>query len=385
MKICVLGAGMVGGVIAQDLAGQHAVTSADLSEPALKRLQAKGINAQRLDIGDPHALAGFVQPFDLVVCAVPGFMGFRTLKTLIEAGKHVADISFFPEDALQLDALAKRGGVTALVDMGVAPGMDNLILGHHDVQMQVSRFECLVGGLPKNPQPPFLYKAPFSPIDVIEEYTRPARLQRGGKIVTLPALSECETVEFDSVGKLEAFNTDGLRSLLKTMAHIPDMAEKTLRYPGHAALIAAFKQAGFFSEDALQISGVKVRPLDVSAKLLLNQWKLAPGEPEFTVMRVTLEGVEQGKRTRHVWDVHDQYDPATGFSSMARTTGFTCAAAANLLLAGKFREPGVHPPETVGRHAECFAYIIDYLKQRGVNYRHRTVPYQAVTGARLLE
>ena len=372
MKICILGAGMVGGVMARDLAGRHQVTSADRSDAALAPLAAHGIATRQLELADARALAEFVRPFDLVVSAVPGFLGFRTLKTLIEAGKHIADISFFPEDALQLDALAKDKGATALVDIGVAPGMDNLILGYHDAHMKVTRFECLVGGLPQHPQAPFNYKAPFSPIDVIEEYTRPARLQLGGQVVTLPALSECETVEFAGVGRLEAFNTDGLRSLLKTMAHIPEMSEKTLRYPGHAALIGAFGQAGFFATDPIEVGTLRVRPLEVSAKLLLDQWKLAPGEPEFTVMRVTVEGEEHGRRLRHVWEVHDAYDAATGFSSMARSTGFTCTAAANLLLEGKFRRPGVHPPETVGREAACFDFILAYLKARRVDYRHRS-------------
>ncbi|HVC29506.1 MAG TPA: saccharopine dehydrogenase C-terminal domain-containing protein [Gammaproteobacteria bacterium] len=371
-SICVLGAGMVGGVIAQDLAQQHDVTSVDVNDAALARLAKLGIKTRLLDIGDAHTLAAYVQPFALVVCAVPGFMGYRTLKTLLEAGKNVADISFFPEDALELDALAKHKGLTALVDMGVAPGMDNLILGYHDARMQVSRFECLVGGLPQHPKPPFLYKAPFSPIDVIEEYTRPARLQRGGKVVTLPALTERELREFEGVGTLEAFNTDGLRSLLKTMAHIPEMSEKTLRYPGHVALIEALQLAGFFSTGAVKIDGARVRPLDLSAKLLLEQWKLRPGEPELTVMRVTVEGTQQGKPIRHVWDLLDRYDPQTGFSSMARTTGFTCAAAANLLLQSKYSEAGVHPPEDVGRQDECFNYIREYLSTRHVYYRQST-------------
>jgi saccharopine dehydrogenase-like NADP-dependent oxidoreductase len=371
-SICVLGAGMVGGVIAQDLAQHYEVTSLDVNEAALARLAKHGIKTRQLDIGDAQALTAYVQPFALMVSAVPGFMGYQTLKTLLEAGKQVADISFFPEDALELDALAKEKGVTALVDMGVAPGMDNMILGHHDAHMQVTRFECLVGGLPQHPKPPFFYKAPFSPIDVIEEYTRPARLQRGGKLATLPALTERELREFEGVGTLEAFNTDGLRSLLKTMAHIPEMSEKTLRYPGHVTLIEALQQAGFFSTDAVEINGVRVRPLDVSARLLLDQWKLRPGEPELTVMRVTIEGRQQGRPMRHVWDLLDRYDPETGFSSMARTTGFTCAAAANLLLQGRYRETGVHPPEDVGRQDDCFNFIREYLGARHVYYRQRT-------------
>ena len=371
-KIGIVGAGMVGNVIAQDLAHKHDVTSADLSTTALEPLAKKGIKTRQLDSRDPKALMDFVAPFDLVVTAVPGFMGFATLKSVIEAGKDVADISFFPEDALALDALAKQKGVRVITDVGVAPGMDNVILGHHDKHMKVTRFECLVGGLPQKPEPPFLYKAPFSPIDVIEEYTRPARLQRGGKVVTLPALTEREMIRFDKPGELEAFNTDGLRSLLFTMAHIPDMAERTLRYPGHIALIEDLKRAGFFSEEAVEVEGAKVVPLKLTAKLLIDQWKLKPGEPELTVMRVTVEGVQDGKRLRHVWDMYDEYDPKTGFSSMARTTGFTCAAAANLLLDRTFNETGVHPPEHVGAVEACYRYMLDYLAARGVHYKQRT-------------
>jgi len=268
--------------------------------------------------------------------------------------------------------VARQKGVRVITDVGVAPGMDNVILGHHDKHMKISRFECLVGGLPQKPEPPFLYKAPFSPIDVIEEYTRPARLQRGGKVVTLPALTEREMIQFDKPGELEAFNTDGLRSLLFTMKHIPDMSEKTLRYPGHIALIEDLKRSGFFSETPLEVDGAKVTPLAVTAKLLIDQWKLKPGEPELTVMRVTVEGADHGKRVRHVWDMYDEYDPKTGFSSMARTTGFTCCAAANLLLDRTFDETGVHPPEHVGAVQACYDYMLGYLAERGVHYRQRT-------------
>jgi saccharopine dehydrogenase-like NADP-dependent oxidoreductase len=371
-KIGVIGAGMVGSVIAQDLAAKHEVTSADISAAALERLAKKGIKTQVLDSRDPAAIKAFVQPFDLIVSAVPGFMGFATLRTLIEAGKDVSDISFFPENSLELDALATQKGVRVITDVGVAPGMDNVILGQFDKRMKVTRFECLVGGLPQKPERPFLYKAPFSPIDVIEEYTRPARLQRGGKVVTLPALTEREMIKFDKPGELEAFNTDGLRSLLFTMSHIPDMSEKTLRYPGHIALIEDLKQSGFFGETPVDVKGAKVVPLDVTARLLIDQWKLKPGEPELTVMRITVEGEEQGQRVRHVWDMYDEFDPKTRFSSMSRTTGFTCAAAANLLLDRTYDVTGVHPPEHVGAVDACYSQMLAYLAERGVHYKQRS-------------
>ncbi len=230
MTIAVLGAGMVGRAIALDLATIFDVTSFDVSEQNLQLLQCRSSKIKTVvaDLKDTAAYSSLLQPFDLVVTAVPGFMGFETLKAVINAGKNVADISFFPEDALQLDALAKEKNVTAIVDCGVAPGMSNWIIGRYNAEMKIDAFEIYVGGLPLHPQPPFFYKAPFSPIDVIEEYTRPARLKENGIVVTKPALTDREMMHFDKVGTLEAFNTDGLRSLLYTMPHIPTQIEKTL-------------------------------------------------------------------------------------------------------------------------------------------------------------
>ena len=207
-------------------------------------------------------------PFDLVVTAVPGFMGYKTLEAVIDAGKNVVDISFFPEDALQLDKLAKEKNVTAITDCGVAPGVSNFIIGRYNEEMKIKSFECYVGGLPKERKPPFQYKAPFSPVDVIQEYIRPARLVENGNIVTKPALSEREIIKFDEIGELEAFNTDGLRSLIFTMNHIPDMKEKTLRYPGHIDLIIALQQAGFFETTPLRINDADISPLEFTSKLL---------------------------------------------------------------------------------------------------------------------
>lgn len=368
-NLVVLGAGMVGRAIARDLAARHTVTSVDRSPDALALLAEHGIATQTADLSEAAAIPGLVAGADLVVCAVPGFMGYATLKAVLEADKYVVDISFFPENALDLDPLAREKGVTALVDIGVAPGMDNLILGHHDAAMTVRRFECLVGGLPVQRTWPFEYKAPFSPVDVIEEYTRPARYVEHGHLVVRPALSDPELVEIDGVGTLEAFNTDGLRSLLFTMPHIPDMKEKTLRYPGHIRLIQALMAAGFFDETPVRVGGVEVSPRAVTERVLLDAWRLAPDEPERTVMRVTVEGEEAGAPRTYVYHLHDVYDPATGLSSMARTTGFTATAATQYMLDGHVAGPGILPPERVGARPGALAYFLDYLAARNVHYR----------------
>ena len=373
MRIAVLGAGMVGRAMALDLAKSFNVSSFDVSEQNLTTLKERNaaIETKRVDLGDYSQYPSLLSPFDLVITAVPGFMGYNCLKAVIESGKNVADISFFPEDSLQLDALAKQKRVTVITDIGVAPGMSNLILGLHNEEMKVTNFECYVGGLPANPQPPFYYKAPFSPIDVIEEYIRPARLQENGEIVTRPALTEREFMEFEGVGKLEAFNTDGLRSLLFTMKHIPVMKEKTLRYPGHIDLIIALKQAGFFDEKPVEISGTLIAPLQFCSRMLIDNWKLGPEEEELTVMKVIIEGEQNGKKQRIEYNLLDRYDPKTKTSSMARTTGYTCTAAAHLIINGLFTEKGVFPPELVGKNKECVDFVFNYLQERGVHWKKK--------------
>ena len=236
-----------------------------------------------------------------------------------------------------------------------------------------SGFECLVGGLPIQRNFPFEYKAPFSPADVVEEYLRPARLVENGREVVMPALSEPEYVNFDAIGTLEAFNTDGLRSLIRTMSHIPDMREKTLRYPGHCALMLAMREAGFLSDEPITVQGKSIEPRQFTSAILFDQWKLQPNEPELTVMRVTVEGEENGKQIRHVWDLLDYTDAATGTSSMARTTGYTCTAMAEAILDGTWRKAGVSPGEIVGGQEGVFEQIRGYLKQRGVQLEHQRV------------
>lgn len=369
-KIIILGAGMVGRAMAIDLGKKHEVTSADISQDALNSLSGyKNIRTGKADLSDTTMLASLVRDFDLVVSAVPGFMGFQTIKTLIECGKNFVDISFLPEDVLPLNELALKHGVTGITDMGVAPGVPNLIAGYYNDKMKISRFEYMVGGLPKTRVFPFEYKAPFSPVDVIEEYTRPARYVENSHIIVKPAMSDPELINFDKAGTLEAFNTDGLRSLIYTLGNIPNMKEKTLRYPGHINLIRAFMEAGFFNKKTVQFKGQEIIPFEFTTRLLFDKWKLQPEEPEFTVMRVILSGDENGKQKEIIYDLHDEYDPAEKLSSMARTTGFTGTAGAELILNKLFAEKGIFPPELVGRNENCFKYVMGYLKERNVVYK----------------
>ena len=356
-----IGAGMVGSAMAIDLSKNHNLFLADYDLNALKTIQSKNSNIQisQLDVTDSEALSEWIAPADIVLLAVPGFLGYKALETIINSGKNVVDISFSPENVLDLNTLAIEKGVTAIVDAGVAPGIPNYLLGYWDAQLNIESFEYYVGGLPKHPQPPFNYKAPFSPIDVIEEYTRPARMLVDHEIITHPALSDIEKMKFEDAGTLEAFNTDGLRSLLSTMNHIPNLKEKTLRYPGHAELMLEYRNKGLFNN----------QNIDETSKKLFDAWKLDENEIEFTVLDIIIKG-DMRIITYHLYD---EFNLESRTSSMARTTGYTATASINLILENLWNDYGVFPPEMVGVNPKCMQFILQYLSQRDIVISEKTL------------
>lgn len=370
MKIIVLGCGLVGRPMAVDLARETGfeITIVDKDRGALEALanEHKNIETVHADLGDPENIGPLIADHDLVLNAVPGFMGFQTLRAIIEAGKDVVDIAFYPDNPFDLDALAKERGVTAVVDCGVSPGLSNLLIGH--VHKRLDRTDSIliyVGGLPEIRHWPFEYRAVFSPLDVIAEYTRPARFVENGTLVTRTALSDPELIDFPGVGTLEAFNTDGLRTLADTI-DAPNMKEKTLRYPGHIEKMVFLREAGFFSEDPVDVNGHPVRPVDLTAELLFPQWQMEDGEVDITVLRIIVEGEEQGKPRRYVYNLVDRYDPSSKTHSMARTTGYTATVAARMLARGLYDRKGISPPELVGRCDECVEFMLEGLAERGL-------------------
>jgi saccharopine dehydrogenase-like NADP-dependent oxidoreductase len=358
---------MIGSAVALDLCKTKVpVTVADTRPEALAAVRAAGASAVAADVSDPAAVRSLLDRHDLVVGALPSVLGYGILETVIAAGRDAVDISFMAEDALALDARARRAGSTIVVDCGVAPGVSNLMVGYAAARMEaVESVEIYVGGLPRERRWPFDYKAGFAPFDVIEEYVRPARLVENGRVVVREALSEPELMDFPGVGTLEAFNTDGLRTLIQTI-DAPFMKEKTLRYPGHVHLMRAFRETGLFSKEPVDVRGQQVRPLDATAALLFPKWTFEDGEEDVTVLRVIVTGREDGQPARYAWDLLDRYDPVSRLRSMSRTTAYPAAAVARRLAAGAFRQPGVHPPETLGRVPGFLDGVLADLKARGI-------------------
>ena len=376
-RVTVLGAGLVGAFVARTLAEDgFDVTAVDRSEAALGSLAGvPRLATRRADLASPGAIAEAVADADVVAGAVPGFLGHAMLRTVLERGKPVSDISFAPEDPLVLDGLARERGVPAIVDCGVSPGLSNLACGRAAARYEVLESVVIsVGGLPFKRVPPWEYCAVFSPTDVLEEYTRPARVVEGGAVVVKPALSDVAPFEAPGVGTLEGFLSDGLRTVLATVK-ARNLCERTLRWPGHAEKARFLRDAGFFSETPVDVGGVRVAPRAVAEALIFPQWKRGRDEEEFTVLRVESRGTRGGDSFRLVHGLFDRTDPKTGATSMARTTGYPCVIGVHLLANGTFRTPGVHPPESLGRDARLWEAFVSGLATRGIPFTEEEAPW----------
>lgn len=375
MKIAVLGAGLVGRSMTLDLAKEEsfAIRAVDQDKQAL-RAMPPNVETLCLDLRERRGLEKALQDVSLAVCAVPGFMGYELLKMVLQWGIPAVDISFFPEDPFTLMELAEGSGVAAVVDCGVAPGLCNILAAEAALDMDiVERYRCYVGGLPRIRRKPFEYAAVFSPTDVLEEYIRPARVVENGEVVIKPALSDCEQIEVDGLGTLEAFNTDGLRTMLTTFP-AQNMVEKTLRYPGHADVMRAIREAGLLEKEPVQVGQLAVKPFDVTALMLRQRWALRPGDADITVMRVDVEGSRGGKRVRHRYELLDHYDVHGGTTSMARTTGYTATIVTRMVAEGMINRSGVLPPEMLVQFPGFFSRLMRGYKQRGITITTTTQP-----------
>jgi len=368
MKVIILGAGLIGAPMAIDLAkdNEFDLGVADIKRASLDKLKNYDIKLIEADLSKQVTVNEIISNYDFVINAVPGSLGFETLQWIIESGKNVVDIAFYENNPFELDKLAKEKNVTAIVDCGVSPGLHNILIGN--VAQKLDSLEDItiyVGGLPQVKEPPFEYKAVFSPSDVIEEYIRPARVKENGEIVTKLPLSDLEVIEFPNVGKLEAFNSDGLRTLLDTI-DVPNMKEKTLRYPGHIEKIKLLKDIGLFNKEELSINGKSIKPINLAITLLRDEWKLKEGDKDFTLLQINISGKKENKSVKYTYDLLDKYDDSTETISMARTTGYTATSALRLLASGLYNKIGISPPEFIGKDSSCTEFILNELKKRNV-------------------
>ncbi len=372
MKILILGHGNIGSVLTRDLAknllkAQIVVAGRNQkkAEDAAAALHSENITGICLDANNHHELVKAMKRFDLAICALPGALGFKSIKAAIDAKINMVDISYMPENPLTLNRDALKAGVTIIPDCGVAPGLSNILVGHALSKLdRAVDIHILVGGLPEEAIPPLDYTTTWSIEDLINEYTRRAKIIKKGKIVEVEALSGLETIEFSGVGKLEGFYTDGLRTLLHTVDGVKNMWEKTLRYPGHAQKIKLLKSLGFFDEHPVKIGNASVTPKMITIKLLERLKK--PEIRDLLIMMVEVQGIAEESRKCYRFFLLDRYDEKHGITAMARTTAYPASIVTQLMVQNLIEEKGVIPLESMGAKSWFFNKLLYELKKRQV-------------------
>ena len=346
MKILVLGGGAQGRVIAIDLARAlpaSSITVADLRDPGLGGVA--NLRWAEADLADTASLARRMAEHDLVVGALPSHLGFAAMRAAIEARRSMVDVSFCAGDALSLDADARRAGVAIVPDCGLAPGLSHLCVGRAAAEGLPDEVIIDVGGVAEDASRPYGYVVTWSLPDLEQEYRRPARIVREGREQSVPAFSELVIENIPGVGKMEAFLTDGLRTLVKTLPGVPSMVERTLRWPGHVEAVRPLLAEGRLV-DELRTRCTQTPPRDL------------------VVLRVR---VRKGDRTIER-RIIERYDEVSGLTAMARTTALTTSACAQIAAEGGLAEPGVQPLECVGRDPRRFDAIVARLATRGVRF-----------------
>lgn len=378
MRILTLGCGHIGSVMARDLAETLSSAEVTVSDrdrgKAAKIASAIGrdnVHSIQLDVSDHESLVKTLKRFDLAVGLTPGRFGYEAIKASIEAGVDIVDLSFMTEDPLKLSEAALRSGVRVVPDCGVAPGLSNILVGRAVAMLdKTGEVHILVGGLPERPVSPLGYRVTWSVVDLIEEYTRTAKIVEDGKQVEVKALDGLEAVDFPGIGRLEAFYTDGVRTLHESLKGVENMWEKTLRYPGHAEKIKLLIDLGFFDEEPLRLKNVSVAPRELTAALLERRLS-RPEVGDLLAMSVEVAGTEGGSEVTHTYHLLDRYDAEKGVTAMARTTAYTASIITQLLARDEIREMGVIPPEKLGMNKRIFDDVLIGLRKRGIKVVHR--------------
>lgn len=369
----ILGCGNIGSVAAEDIGksiDSIEVVVADRNETRAK-LIAEGISESnvswiQLDAAKHNELVKTLEDFDLAMGFLPGKLGYRLAEACIDARNDLVDVSYMAENPLTLNDKAIKAGVTIIPDCGLAPGISNTLVGHAAGKLDKVQTVCImVGGLPEKPVPPLGYVITWSLESLIDEYTRKARIVKEGEIVEVEALNGLEEIEFPNVGRLEAFYTDGLRTLPYTVSNVDNMWEKTLRYPGHAEKIKLLKALGFFDEKQINVEDVSLSPRKLTVKLF-DQKLRRPEIRDIVAMKIEVSGIKNDKHMRYVYHMLDRYDENRGITAMARTTAYPASIIAQLMLKKAVKAKGVVPLERLGVSEEFFSKFLNELEKREI-------------------
>ena len=376
MKLLTIGCGHIGSIMVRNLS--ESIPSAEIvvsdtlldrAEQVVESIGRDNLKAIQLEVSDYDRLIDLLNGVDLAIGLAPGRLGFLSMKACIDAGVDMVDLSYMAEDPLTLHHSALNKGVTVIPDCGFAPGLSNILVGKAASMLDhVESVRIFVGGLPEKNIPPLGYKVTWCVEDLIEEYVRESVIVKNGNKIKVRALDGIEMVDIPCVGLLEAFYTDGVRTLHHTMKGVSNMWEKTMRYPGHAEKIKMIIELGLFDEKPILLdNGFKVTPRELTIRLFEKRLSMFDLK-DLVAMKIEVDGIVDGQKISYTYHMLDFFDEKKQITAMARTTAYTASVIAELLLKGVIKEKGVVPPEKLGMSA-LVTDILNELKLKGIDVR----------------
>ncbi|CAC11819.1 conserved hypothetical protein [Thermoplasma acidophilum] len=367
MNFIVIGAGNIGSGIAQNLLEDgHEVEIADKSRESLNRIRGRNpkIRTREFDVMDRSAYR-MLNDYDASVSALPGSIGMQFLKNVAKMGKIVVDVSYMEEDPYDLNGIAQSAGTIIVPDMGFAPGLTNAIVGYFSADLdQIRNVKIYVGGIPEKPVPPLDYTITWSVEGLIDEYTRPVRIVRNGTEDHVPALSGIERIGVGNYADMEAFYTDGLRSLIRNIKCTGEMFEKTIRYPGHAEKMAAIRDLGYF--DRIKVDGCNLTMFEISEQIFMEKL-FRPDIQDVVLMKVEVSGTKLGREVTRTAEMQTGYDSSRKRTAMDMATSLPASITAEFLSSNGKITSGIVFPEILGKTQNYFEYLVNNMKKKGIN------------------
>jgi saccharopine dehydrogenase-like NADP-dependent oxidoreductase len=374
MRLLSIGCGYIGSVLAEELVRALDFEELIISDSTKEKIEetarklGERVVSLQLDISDYSNLLEVIDNADLVIGLSPGRLGFNVMKACAEKKKDLIDLSFMAEDPFVFQESTPDSGAIIVPDCGVAPGLSNILIGKSSSQLdEVEEVSIFVGGLPQKPVPPLNYKVTWCVEDLFEEYTRKAKIIRNGKTVEVNALEGIEEIEFEGLGRFEAFFTDGVRTLHHTIK-AENMWEKTLRYPGHAEKIKLIKKLGLLDKEPM--SSLNMSPWEFMIKFWEENLSFFEAK-DLVLMRIGVSGRKDSAKILHTYEVVDYFDERKNITAMGRTTAYTAFAVAKLVIEKKVDQIGVVPPEILGMDKKIFDQIKHILKERNLEIKEK--------------
>ncbi len=375
MKLLSVGCGYIGSVLAEEMVHSLDFEKLVICDSAKKKIEetaerlGEKIFPLQIDISDFPSLLEVIDEADIVIGLSPGKLGFNVMRACVRKKKNLVDLSFLAEDPFFFHKAAFEGDTIIVPDCGVAPGLSNILIGKAASELdEVEDALTYVGGLPQKPIPPLNYKVTWCVEDLLEEYTRKAKIVRNGRTVEVDALEGLEEIEFEGLGKFEAFFTDGVRTLHHTIK-ANNMWEKTLRYQGHAEKIKLIRELGLLKREP--IASIGISPWEFMRKFWEENLSFFE-EKDLVLLRIKVDGRKDATKILHTYEIIDYFDEKRNITAMGRTTAYTAFAIIKLMIENRIDKKGVIPPETLGMDKELFGEIKQILEEKNIRIKEKT-------------